>query len=49
MFEKHFWDQYTDNFFATVKADDPDLYAKIEHMFKLGQGLEVIDLLWEVG
>ena len=48
MVEKHFWDTYTDNFFATVKADDPDLYAKIEHQFKLGQGQQVIDLLWEV-
>ena len=48
MVEKHFWDQYTDNFFATVKATDPGLYAKIESQFKLGQGQQVIDLLWEV-
>ena len=48
MVEKHFWDTYTDNFFATVKATDPGLYAKIESQFKLGQGQQVIDLLWEV-
>jgi len=48
MFEKHFWDTYTDNFFATVKAADPDLYAKIARQFKLGHGQQVIDLLWEV-
>jgi len=48
MVEKHFWDTYADNFFATVKADDPDLYAKIARQFKLGHGQQVVDLLWEV-